>query len=72
MTPETKAEDIMVSFIVGTIGMPTLSNKQAQACAILHCQGIIDALEPLEKYWRNDVINPIKTYEDILDEISKL
>ena len=68
MNPKEAAEDLIHKYwnIIQSNGR----KQSAKSCAILHCQGIIDELEILEKYWRNDVINPVGFWQDVLIEIN--
>jgi hypothetical protein len=47
MNTEHKALELVSSFITETIGMPTLSNKQAKQCAII-------AVDEIEEFMRMD------------------
>jgi hypothetical protein len=55
---EHKALELVSSFITGTIGMPTLSNKQAKQCALIAVDLVLGTLSPYlgdsnaVRYWQ--------------------
>ncbi len=69
MTAKEKATELMADIIVGTLRMPTLSNKQAEQCALITVDEILKIWNKLD-----DGVLSIEYdfWQEVKEEITKL
>lgn len=65
MSIKEKAEEI-INHYNPFVGYKYNAAKQ---CAFCHVEGIINELQKVEAYWKNDVIDPVNYWKQVLNKL---
>jgi len=67
LTPKEQAKELINQFMNADMNIP---HAYAVHCAVMEASDIALELKKYEAYWRNDIINPVKYWQEVVTEIN--